>query len=222
MKEDVWTCLVFTVLAVILFACKTIVDIESVIKLLNENLAINAVLTNKFEAVSVDVVIDNVESVGVRSELTCNVPSCRVPVLKLLKNRLLPVACWKVIPPVLKVVTKRDPVVIVEVFITPPEKDDANKESAVRFEAVSKVANAVKALRELVRVLVVYIFVVLIVLADKETVVRFEVVKKFVLNQTVFKLVADARFAVRTPVLKVDAMRVTVLKIGGIGIAVEK
>jgi hypothetical protein len=222
MKEDVWTCLVFTVLAIILFACKAIVDIESVIKLLNANLAINAVLTNTFEAVSVDVVIDTVESIGVSSELTCRVPSCNVPVLKLLKNRLLPVACSKVIPPVLKVVTKRDPVVIVEVFMTPPEKEEADKEVVVRFDVVSKVADAVRALRELTRVLVVYIFVVLILLADKETVVRFEVVKKFVLIQNAFRLVADARFAVRTPVLKVDAIRVTVLKIGAIGIAVER
>jgi hypothetical protein len=210
------------VLAIILFAWRTIVDIESVIKLLNANLAINAVLTNTFEAVSVDVVIDTVESVGVRSELTCSVPSCRVPVLKLLKNRLLPVACWKVIPPVLKVVTKREPVVIVEVFMTPPAKEEADKEPVVRLEVVTKEANTVRVLRELTRVLVVYIFVVLMLLAERDTVVRLEVVKKFVLNQVAFKLVAVARFAVRTPVLKVDAIRVTVLKIGGIGIAVEK
>ena len=59
-------------------------------------------------------------------------------------------------------------------------------------------------------------------LAERDTVVRLEVVKKFVLNQAAFKLVAVARFAVRTPVLKVDAIRVTVLKIGAIGIAVER
>ena len=106
--------------------------------------------------------------------------------------------------------------------MTPPAKDDANKEVVVKFEAASKLADAVKALRELVIVLVVYRFVVLMLLADKETVVRFEVVKKFVLIQNAFRLVADARFAVRTPVLKVDAIRVTVLKIGGIGIAVER
>ena len=118
-SEDVRTCCAVADEVKRLVAESCIVEIELALRLSTLACPALRVLACRVFAVIVEVAIATVDRLIVFTEFVRSVPSCSVPVLRLLKNSWSPVACWNVIRPVLNVVAFSVLVVIVDAFIGP-------------------------------------------------------------------------------------------------------
>ena len=118
-REDVRTCFAVADEVKRLVAESCIVEIELALRVSTLACPVLSVLVCRVFAVIVEVAITTVDRLIVFKEVVKRVPSCRVPVLRLLKNSWSPDACWNVIDPVLNVVAFIVLVVIVEAVIGP-------------------------------------------------------------------------------------------------------